>query len=507
MDDSACIKTSLGDKELHPHQVVAVCWMMERELDTSAPGGMLCDEMGLGKTMSTIGLIINRPVKSTLILGPLAVLRQWVRALLPTGLAVYTMEKSKWKHEGGNPLKGRVFVTNYDKLIATPLAFASSYGRIICDEAHMIRNHKGKKFLKLKALNRDAMWLLTGTPIVNGSYELTTLLSLLNDTIRPGYTPTLAQAETWMNMYAMCRTTSELREMLSGLFPKDPIVYKHRLPFSTQDEADFYRGIQGRINDQIARIMEQDRPDMIMILQLLMRLRQISVHPQIYINSKRRQMDDYARPDWVADSTKTEQIVKILNAESDKSHGYVIFCNFKDEMDILAERLRRESCVGEVLLYHGGLSAEQRADLVIASEDAMRRVHTRGAYADEILKKALPTATTLPLDCLNIVEEYMGPRHVVMLAQIQCAGTGVNLQHLDRVIFTTPWWTAALMDQAAGRVLRLGQKNQVVIHHVALEEEDTESINIDDYMNARVEMKRTLCSHLLDAANHSVVVS
>ncbi len=505
MADSAYIKTSLGDKELHPHQVTAVCWMMERELDKDAPGGMLCDEMGLGKTMSTIGLIINNPAKSTLVLGPLAVLRQWVRALLPTGLAVYTMVNSKWKCEGGNPLKGRVFVTNYDKLIATPLAFASSYGRIICDEAHMLRNHKGKKFLKLRAIKRDTMWLLTGTPIVNGADDLTTLLSLLNPSIRPGYTPTLAQAESWMNTYAMCRTTSELREMLAGLFPKNPIIHNHRLPFTTQDEADFYRGIQGRINDQIARIMEQDRPDMLMILQLLMRLRQISVHPQIYINSKRRQMETYTRPDWIGDSTKTEQIVKILNSESDKSHGYVIFCNFKDEMDILAERLRRENCVGEVLIYHGGLSAEQRSDLVIESEDAMRRVNTYGSFADSILKKALPTAPELPLDCLNTIEEFMGPRHVVMLAQIQCAGTGVNLQHLDRVIFTTPWWTAALMDQAAGRVLRLGQKNQVVIHHIALEEEDTESINIDDYMNARVEMKRTLCTQLLDAANHCVV--
>lgn len=505
MPNSETIKTSLGDKELHPHQVTAVCWMMERELDKDAPGGMLCDEMGLGKTMSTIGLIINSPAKSSLILGPLAVLRQWVRALLPTGLAVYTMEKSKWKCEGGNPLKGRVFVTNYDKLIAAPHVFASSYGRIICDEAHMLRNHKGKKFLKLRTIKRDSMWLLTGTPIVNGAYELTTLLSLLNPTIHPGYTPTLAQAETWMNTYAMCRTTTELREMLADLFPKSPILYKHRLPFTTQEEADFYRGIQGRINDQIARIMEQDHPDMLMVLQLLMRLRQISVHPQIYINSKRRQMETYTRPDWCEDSTKTEQIVKILNTESDKSHGYVIFCNFKDEMDILAERLRRESCVGEVFVYHGGLSAEQRSDLVLSSEDAMARVHSRGAYADAILTKAFPSATDLPLDCLNIVEEFMGPRHVVMLAQIQCAGTGVNLQHLDRVIFTTPWWTAALMDQAAGRVIRLGQKNQVVIHHIALQEEDTESINIDDYMNARVDMKRTLCAQLLDAANHSVV--
>jgi superfamily II DNA or RNA helicase len=93
-------------------------------------------------------------------------------------------------------------------------------------------------------------------------------------------------------------------------------------------------------------------------------------------------------------------------------------------------------------------------------------------------------------------------KHVVLLAQIQCAGTGLNLQHMDRVIFTTPWWTAALMDQAAGRVLRLGQKEQVVIHHLALREEEEMVINIDDFINMRVEAKRSLCHHLLSLANN-----
>jgi superfamily II DNA or RNA helicase len=58
------------------------------------------------------------------------------------------------------------------------------------------------------------------------------------------------------------------------------------------------------------------------------------------------------------------------------------------------------------------------------------------------------------------------------------------------------------MDQAAGRVLRIGQKSQVVIHHIHLREEDTSSLNIDDYINEKVETKRELCMDLLAAANH-----
>ena len=75
---------------------------------------------------------------------------------------------------------------------------------------------------------------------------------------------------------------------------------------------------------------------------------------------------------------------------------------------------------------------------------------------------------------------------------------------MDRVIFTTPWWTAALMDQAAGRVQRLGQQNQVIVHNIGLSEEMDMSINIDDFINTRVEFKRNLCQLVLNAANHDI---
>jgi hypothetical protein len=59
------------------------------------------------------------------------------------------------------------------------------------------------------------------------------------------------------------------------------------------------------------------------------------------------------------------------------------------------------------------------------------------------------------------------------------------------------------MDQAVGRVVRMGQKNKVQVHHISLKEEEL-SINIDDYINERVEIKRDLCLEVLTAANHSI---
>jgi SNF2 family DNA or RNA helicase len=252
-------------------------------------------------------------------------------------------------------------------------------------------------------------------------------------------------------------------------------------------------------------LMEQDNPSSLVFLTMLLRLRQISVHPQVYIAAKKRGLAGvaYRRPNWTAASSKIDYMSKILHEET-RSQGFVIFCNFKDEMDVLQEHLQKLPCVGKVLMYHGGLSDSQRADVVAESETLMKKTHNYSAGAMQtILDKAMMGHKYLmPEVLLKHIHEFAGVQHTVMLLQIQSGGTGLNLQHMSRVIFTTPWWTAALMDQAAGRVLRIGQKNQVIIHHIHLREEETASLNIDDYINEKVETKRELCMRLLAAANH-----
>jgi SNF2 family DNA or RNA helicase len=434
--------------------------MIERENETIGSGGLLCDEMGLGKTFSTIGLFLNKKVENTLILGPLAVLDQWAAAIKKTSIALFVVEKGVWKHVHGFARHGCVYIANYEKLIFIPSQFkAISWDRLVCDEAHMIRNYKSEKFIALKKLKFKHKWFLTGTPIVNRVQDLGALMRLL---IRANpLAATTQKGIEWMGQYALQRTTEQLRESLT-LCP-EPIVHSHHLDFKTEEEASFYRGIQGKLAEALQQLMEQDRMDMIMFLALLTRLRQLSTHPQVYISSRRKQLGKaYTREDWVGDSTKTEAIVNILNEDAEP-HGFVIFCHFNEEIQILKERLQEEGAV--VYEYNGSMTPAQRTAVI------------------EQTKKVTD-------------------KNVVLLAQIQTAGTGLNLQHLDRVIFTSPWWTAALMDQAVGRVVRLGQEKQVHVHYLALVEEET--INIDSYINERVETKRDLCTQLLAAANHEL---
>jgi SNF2 family DNA or RNA helicase len=94
----------------------------------------------------------------------------------------------------------------------------------------------------------------------------------------------------------------------------------------------------------------------------------------------------------------------------------------------------------------------------------------------------------------------------VMLVQLQAGGVGLNLQHFDRIAFMGPWWTAALMDQAVGRAVRIGQTEQVYVHHIILKEEELDSLNVDRFMLEKADKKRDLCNEFL-LATHAATLA
>jgi len=83
-----------------------------------------------------------------------------------------------------------------------------------------------------------------------------------------------------------------------------------------------------------------------------------------------------------------------------------------------------------------------------------------------------------------------------MLIQLQAGGVGLNLQEYDRIIFISPWWTSALIDQAVARAVRMGQKKVVHVYHLHLEAEQENTINIDAMVNEKAEQKRVMLKKL-----------
>ena len=84
----------------------------------------------------------------------------------------------------------------------------------------------------------------------------------------------------------------------------------------------------------------------------------------------------------------------------------------------------------------------------------------------------------------------------VMLIQLQAGGVGLNLQEYDRIIFVSPWWTSALMDQAIARAVRMGQKEVVKVYHLRLAAENDSTINIDMLINRKADEKRKMLEEL-----------
>jgi SNF2 family DNA or RNA helicase len=445
------------------HQTIGVAWMMAREAAT-VRGGMLCDEMGLGKTMQVLGLIKNtRAVGSTLLLAPKAVLQQWrdaaVRSKINVSVPSTTPGKETWdRPQPFFPTSPHtLYITNYDKVFHRPGLFKDrEWGRIVLDEAHRIRNAKSILTTAVNKLSAPRRWAVTATPVVNSLDDMKTLLRFVG--FEKKACTNLDSVFKLTEEAVLYRSMEDMRPILRDL-PNAPLVRREELDFLTEDEQHFYQGIQGAIVRRW-RALEADGGNQRMKLLLLMRLRQISLHPQVYINAMKRNNTNYVRRDWSGDSTKFVALRRKIESAPTGAR-WIIFCQFHDEIDLLEAYLENSPAIQSVYKYDGRQTIEQK-DATIQS--------TR----DEVLT---------------------GERHQVLLLQLHSGGVGLNLQHFNKIIFLSPWWTAALMDQAIGRAVRIGQTDRVEVTHMMLKEEAT--LNIDAYMTEAAERKRGLCQRIL----------
>ena len=186
--------------------------------------------MGLGKTVQSIALILSHPhprypimegvtysslspnsksavaeipkdiCRGTLVICPLALMKQW-----ESEIAKFTEDSHKLRvkvHHGPNRTKDPQALRRYDVVITTydvirsehsqssfqegsdgnvdaVGCFGNRWWRIICDEAHTIKNRLAKGSLAACALKARYRWCLTGTPLQNNLDELQSLLKFL----------------------------------------------------------------------------------------------------------------------------------------------------------------------------------------------------------------------------------------------------------------------------------------------------------------------------------------
>ena len=465
------LKPLWTDFEYKEHQVIGVNWMLS--LEKEGTGGLLCDDMGLGKTIQMAGLLKNAVKKtagSTLLIAPVAVLEQWKAVLKRSGMNIYCPASSgvSWSkdHSVKNLLAPNVYVIGYEAALRkVMLVRAYTWNRVIYDEAHRLgSNNSGTKLALLH--DTKVVWLLTGTPIVNKISNLTTLFEVAG--IEAPKTSSIDELMPIIKKYVMARSMEQLRSSIPDAPPR-PEFKTINMDFNTEEEREFYTGMTGIITRRWKALeMDGMGNGALEKLKLFMRLRQLSLHPQIYIAARKAALKGlYTREDWAGSSTKFDKLNELV-CEAKTSHKWIIFCHFRHEMEMLQNMFKNESAIELVQQYHGGLSATEK-------QDVLDRTH-------------------MPL---------LEGKQEVLLVQLQSGGTGLNLQHFDQIIFTGPWWTKALMDQAVGRAVRIGQKKVVTVYSLCLTEE--KALNIDAYMFEKASLKGDLCKKVLQNANTTVI--
>ena len=105
----------------------------------------------------------------------------------------------------------------------------------------------------------------------------------------------------------------------------------------------------------------------------------------------------------------------------DNGAGKLVFCSFRQEIDIIASRLSKE----------GNITSIGKLD-----------------------------GRTKPKDKTRMIKEGVE----VLILQIQTGCEGINLQeHYSEIYFVSPNWNPAVEEQAIARCHRIGQKKDVTI--------------------------------------------
>jgi SNF2 family DNA or RNA helicase len=473
MTDTAALSPAWKDAIYHDHQEYGIRWMLDcekkgfpiPETEKVVRGGILGDKMGVGKTIQSIGLIVNGDGLSTLVVTPLAVRGQWESEFRRSDVNLYlpTQWGQTWKAQGALvPGRRTVYLVHYDKVASKPeLCKGRVYDRMILDEAHTIRNAGTRKALSILKIAESVKykWALTGTPITNSMDDCTTYLKFIGFPTAPGKKWQESYMEWAQNIY-LSRRLTECPLKGDSIIPPTPIEEVRRLDFTSKQEEAVYAGIlkneESKWRD--ARALE-GRAYILEKFAILLRLRQVSVNPQIYIKARTKEPFGWSGPQFNHVSRKFDEVSHLMREahEAGEAHKWIVFCQFHEEMILMEAFLKAHPFVGQILQYHGGMSMKER-------------------------EAALKESKSVP--------EEEGSRQDVFLIQLKAGSTGLNLQQYDRIIFVSPWWTPSEMEQAKARAVRIGQKKVVKIYQLQLRTE--EGFNIDEFMMDKVFQKKEL---------------
>jgi SNF2 family DNA or RNA helicase len=429
------------------HQSDAVTWCSNRERESADhKGGILADEMGLGKTIVMLSLIQARPKNHTLIVLPLAILRQWYETIRLTcryNAPIYHgSDKVLYTKEFLEQCP--IILTTYGEIAKeTTLLRGIAWDRVLFDEAHHLRNAKTKQHIGALALQTDCVWLITGTPIQNSRKDLFSLFALLG--MDPAYYVQEDNIRVICKEYMLRRTKQEV-----GI--KIPRCNTHA-PIHVDWNNKYEQSLSKEIHSNLGFIPAE--PPQLWSsgfashhLGYLMRARQMCAYPKLVKTTTSNDLD--ARESDIVTKggtgiSKLEKVVDMLVSRQKNQRRKIVFCQFHGEIDALQELLETHN-------------------MIVHAVDGRTRPEQKNKYLEG--------------NC------------DVLILQIQTGCEGLNLQMFSEIYFVSPHWNPGVEDQAVARCHRIGQSREVDVFRFTMENFSEEHPSIENYCREKQEIKR-----------------
>lgn len=486
-----------------PHQEEGIQWMLNRELQQDSPkGGLLSDDMGLGKTIQTISTIMGNPVDGpTLILVPPNLLPQWFSEIKRFAKNYLTSLKDGTFLVGQYHGKARdtMNLENYNIVLASINSMSNDksrkrledfpqWGRMVIDEAHVAKNRSTGIFKGIARIKSDIRWLLTGTPIHNRLADASNLLSIigLQKKDYPNKKITLETVKQMFSIYCKRRT----KEILVNQDLLEPITTEIVPVVLDGQQLEVYKHQDAMTLNQFG-LFSNLLNNHLEMLAWMVKLRQVSIHPQLLINSYRKNQEIDV-DDWIFDTSKFNCLMNMIKEHP--SEGAIVFCHYHLEMDILEKQCQMNNL--NVLRYDGKVKLKKKKSILNQCSGV--------DYKSLIQQISSGRKTNLPklaTDLQMKIYHHIQPIDVLLI-QINSGSVGLNLQGLNRVYFTSPHWNPAIEDQAIGRAHRIGQSKKVIVKKLISVLPEDEQIKTFEERVLKVQReKRKLQAQILSEPN------
>jgi SNF2 family DNA or RNA helicase len=444
-----------------PYQREGVAWLLERELAQKGPkGGFLCDEMGLGKTIQLIATMIANAKTRTLIVVPKSIVNQWKEevAKFAPGLLVGVFDGADRTKNHEDLLPFHIVIAPYTVIMnkgkkedqGYTVLHRIQWSRVILDEAHEIRTFRSKRHKAAALFKTDIRWVVSGTPVYNSMKDFVSLCLFL------GLSKSHVQAKTKeiRETYVLRRTKEDVARFNRRL-ELPPCDFQNVEIEMYPEEKNLYESVFESNKDRISRLVKYSTNigmHQMDILECLLRIRQVMVHPQLYLSGIAAK-NGHEPEMWEHGSKKLDTLTNLVKEHpTEKS---LIFCQFIQEMNMIEERLE-----GPVFRIDGSVDKDER----------VRQI--------EGFKKTVGGAS--------------------FVIQIKAGGQGLNLQEATRVYITAPSWNPATELQAIARSHRTGQTQKVYVKKLVCSGDDDTCPSVEETIMNLQGHKSIICAEVLN---------